>query len=111
MLYAIAGFLEPFDAEMERRLDMILLGSDRTCSSLPAPITTTCALCDRRCTIGFRVAREVWRAVLGDGCDNRSVCPECFDAEAEAAHVRYEFSELWSIPWQDLTTVDDGVTR
>lgn len=57
----------------------------------------TCKKCGRSIVIGFIVADDVWRRVVGDMGTTR--CVMCFDEAAHAARVPYEFLELAACPW------------
>jgi hypothetical protein len=49
--------------------------------------------CRRRNVVPFpRPAAEAWRTVALNRW--RTICPSCFDAEAERAGVRYKFAEV-----------------
>lgn len=58
-----------------------------------------CKRCNRRNVIGFTVPDEIWSAVVRDRWN--VLCPTCFDEEAQAANVRYSFSQLWPVTWQE----------
>ena len=50
--------------------------------------------------IAFRVEpEEAWRAVVLNRW--RTLCPSCFDVEAEKAKVRYTFTDLEGQSWSD----------
>jgi hypothetical protein len=41
--------------------------------------------------------KEAWRTVM---CDRwKSICPSCFDAEAELTRVRYQFIGTRAVSW------------
>ena len=46
--------------------------------------------CARRSLVTYQVEpKEAWRVVVRDRW--KSICPSCFDAEAEPTPVRYQF--------------------
>jgi hypothetical protein len=59
-----------------------------------------CSKCGRRNPIRFAIEpEEAWRAVVLNRW--RTLCPACFDAEAERAGVRYSFANLEGQSWSD----------
>ena len=51
-------------------------------------VTPTCEKCGRRNLVISQIKlKEAWRALVGDRW--KSICPSCFDAEAELTRVRY----------------------
>jgi hypothetical protein len=73
--------------------------------SAPTPyiwemVTPTCEKCGRRNLVIFHVEpEEAWRAVVRDRW--KSICPSCFDAEAELTRVRYQFIGTRAVSWSD----------
>ena len=60
----------------------------------------TCDLCRRRNVIEYRVEpEEAWTTVVLNRW--RSLCPSCFDIEAEKAGVRYSFEGLAGQSWSE----------
>jgi hypothetical protein len=54
----------------------------------------------RRNLVIFQVEpKEAWRAVVRNRW--KSICPSCFDAEAELTRVRYQFIGTRAVSWSD----------
>jgi hypothetical protein len=52
----------------------------------------TCEKCGRRNLVTYQVEpKDAWQEVVRDR--RKSICPSCFDVEAELAEVRYQF--IW----------------
>jgi len=52
----------------------------------------TCEKCGRRNLATYQVEpKDAWQAIVRDRW--KSICPSCFDTEAELTDVRYEF--IW----------------
>jgi hypothetical protein len=63
-------------------------------------VTPTCDKCRRRNVVSFQVEpKDAWRTVVLNRW--RTICPSCFDAEAERAGVRYQFVGVGAISWSD----------
>jgi hypothetical protein len=63
-------------------------------------VTPICDKCRRRNVVSFRVEpAQAWRTVVLNRW--KSICPSCFDAEAERAGVRYQFAGLGAVSWSD----------
>jgi hypothetical protein len=63
-------------------------------------VTPTCEKCGRRNLVIFQVGpKEAWRTVMRDRW--KSICPSCFDAEAELTRVRYQFIGTRAVSWSD----------
>ena len=45
-------------------------------------------------------AAEAWRKAALNRW--RTICPSCFDAEAERAGVRYQFEDVGAMSWSDM---------
>jgi len=64
---------------------------------MPAPYIWTmskppCEKCGRRNLVTYQVEpKDAWQAVVRDRW--KSICPSCFEAEAELMGVRYHF--IW----------------
>jgi hypothetical protein len=59
-----------------------------------------CEKCGRRNLVTYQVEpKEAWRVVVRDQW--KSICPSCFDAEAELARVRYQFLGTRALSWSD----------
>jgi len=64
---------------------------------MPAPYIwvmskPACEKCGRRNLVTYQVEpKEAWQAVVRDRW--KSICPSCFDAEAELTGVHYQF--IW----------------
>jgi hypothetical protein len=64
-------------------------------------VTPICDKCRRRNVVSFKVeSEEPWRTVVLNRW--KSICPSCFDAEAERAGVRYRFARVGAISWSDM---------
>jgi len=62
--------------------------------------TPLCEKCGRRNLVTYQVEpKEAWRAVVGNRW--KSICPSCFDAEAELARVRYQFLGTRALSWSE----------
>lgn len=63
-------------------------------------VTPICDKCHRRNVVSFQVEpKEAWRTVVLNRW--RTICPSCFDAEAERAGVRYRFVAVGAISSSD----------
>jgi len=63
-------------------------------------VTPICDKGRRRNVVNFQVdPPEAWRTVVLNRW--KSICPSCFDAEAERAGVRYRFVDLTAASWSD----------
>jgi hypothetical protein len=61
----------------------------------------TCGKCKRRHNVRFDVVpEEAWRTVVLNRW--RVLCPQCFDAEAQIAGIRYSFTGIEGTSWSDL---------
>jgi hypothetical protein len=59
-----------------------------------------CQKCQRRNVVAFTVEpNEAWRTVVLNRW--RVLCPSCFDQLAEAAGVKYAFTNLEAVSWSD----------
>lgn len=56
-----------------------------------------CKRCERRNVVGFVVSDGVWGLVARGRWP--TLCPTCFDEEAEAAGVTYEFLSVYAVAW------------
>jgi hypothetical protein len=64
-------------------------------------VTPICDKCRRRNVVSFKVEpEEAWRTVVLNRW--KSICPSCFDAEAERAGVRYHFTGVQATSWSDM---------
>ena len=64
-------------------------------------VTPICEKCRRRNIVTFQVEpKEAWRTVVLNRW--RTICPSCFDAEAQRAGVRYQFVEVSAVPWNAM---------
>jgi hypothetical protein len=62
-------------------------------------VTPICDKCRRRNVVSFQVEpAEAWRTVVLNRW--KSICPPCFDAEAERAGVRYHFAGVQATSWK-----------
>jgi hypothetical protein len=63
-------------------------------------VTPICDKCRRRNVVSYQVEpKDAWRTVVLNRW--RTICPSCFDAEAERAGVRYQFRGVGAISWSD----------
>jgi hypothetical protein len=63
-------------------------------------VTPLCDKCGRRNLVIFQVEpKEACRTVVRDRW--KSICPSCFDAEAELARVRFQFIGTRAVSWSD----------
>jgi hypothetical protein len=63
-------------------------------------VTPICEKCRRRNVVSFQVEpAEAWRTVVLNRW--KSICPSCFDAEAEAG-VCYHFADVQATSWSDM---------
>ena len=63
-------------------------------------VTPICDKCRRRNVVSFQVEpKDAWRTVVLNRW--RTICPSCFDAEAERAGVRYRFVGVGAMSWSD----------
>jgi len=63
-------------------------------------VTPICDKCRRRNVVSFHVdPSEAWRTVVLNRW--KSICPSCFDAEAQRAGIRYGFVALRAVSWSD----------
>jgi len=70
--------------------------------------TSLCEKCGRRNLVTYQVEpQEAWRLVLANRW--KSICPSCFDAEAEHAAVRYQL--MGTRAWSDASTAATRPTR
>jgi hypothetical protein len=61
-------------------------------------VANVCENCGRRNLVTYTVEpREAWRFVVLDRW--RALCPNCFDAQAELAGVRYHFLGMKAVSW------------
>ncbi len=59
----------------------------------------TCAKCQRRNIVTFRVEPEEALVKVTLGRWKTGVCPSCFDAEAEKAGIKYTLTDLDGQSW------------
>lgn len=63
-------------------------------------LSDTCDKCKRRNPIAFRIdPKEAWDTVVLNRW--RSLCPTCFDVEAELARIAYTFTDLGATSWSE----------
>jgi hypothetical protein len=64
-------------------------------------VTPICDKCRRRNIVSFKFEpEEAWRTVVLNRW--KSICPSCFDAEAERAGVRYQFVNVHAMSWSEM---------
>jgi hypothetical protein len=72
--------------------------------------TPLCAKCGRRNIGTYQVEpQETWRLFLANRW--KSICPSCFDAEAEHAGVRDQFMGTRARSWSDASKAATRPTR
>src|SRR5262245_13257528 len=63
--------------------------------------TAICEKCGRRDLVSFQVEpRDAWQAVVRNRW--KTICPSCFDAEAEVIGVRFHFLGTRARSWSEL---------
>jgi hypothetical protein len=66
-----------------------------------AMTTSLCEKCGRRNLIIFQVEpKDAWQKVVRNRW--KSICPSCFDAEAELNGVRFQFLATRARAWSEL---------
>jgi hypothetical protein len=74
--------------------------NSRLCPRSWGMVTSSCEKCGRRNLVTYRVGpKEAWGVVVRNRW--KSVCPSCFDSEAEIAGVRYQFIGTRATSWSN----------
>lgn len=75
------------------------MSCDAAITSLNPPRTPgeQCKDCYRAVVVGFRVADEVWAAVVGN--PGAVLCVMCFDERAHELGIPYAFLEVRPVAW------------